>query len=296
MPASASPNNIASRRALRERPRRVGRHSSKSASAANPVRTNTVPAGPSSSNSVVAIAAPIWTEAIAPMTRVIDVARSERFKPTRLATGMHPARVSAGALSDRAYVPQELAQQLRVLDQASGAEELVLHPAARGLAELSPVLAIPEQLTQGVAHRLEVEGIIEQYAALAIDDLVLDAAPLRGDHRSGLPHRLGDRESETLGQALLDDDVGPSLDGVDDRRVLLHVVHGQDRQVNSPAHLGIQLAPVTAHLGQDLSSLRVVGDRGHRGAREQQVGRAVVHVLHETAHHAHWIMKPIPPR
>jgi hypothetical protein len=41
---------------------------------------------------------------------------------------------------------------------------------------------------------------------------------------------MGD-QAEPLGQALLDDHVGPTLQGVDHGPVLLQVVHGQTAQV-----------------------------------------------------------------
>ena len=49
---------------------------------------------------------------------------------------------------------------------------------------------------------------------------------------AALPHRLGDRQPEALGQALLHDDVGAALERVDDHRVLLEVLHRQQREVD----------------------------------------------------------------
>ena len=51
-------------------------------------------------------------------------------------------------------------------------------------------------------------------------------------HRARLPHRLGDGEAEALGEALLDDDVRAALERVDDRGVLLGVVHRQRGEVD----------------------------------------------------------------
>ena len=55
---------------------------------------------------------------------------------------------------------------------------------------------------------------------------------------AALPHRLGDGEPEALGEALLHDDVGAALERVDDRRVLLDVLHRQQREVHALARLG----------------------------------------------------------
>src|SRR6266542_2641393 len=112
------PNRIASRSDAQARQGTRGRHSASRITAANAMRSNTVPAGPSSSNSVVAIAAPSCTEATAPTTRVMDVARCPGFKRPRLT----------------AAARDQVVQQLEILDQVAGAQESLVHPPARGLA------------------------------------------------------------------------------------------------------------------------------------------------------------------
>ena len=79
-------------------------------------------------------------------------------------------------------------------------------------------------MAAAVAERSEG---VDQDAGFAVDDLVLNPADAAGHHRPRLPHRLGDRQPEPLGEALLEHDVGSSLDRVHDRRVLLQVVHRQ---------------------------------------------------------------------
>ena len=60
--------------------------------------------------------------------------------------------------------------------------------------------------------------------APAVLDLILDPSNPAAHERPLLPHALGDGEAEALGQALLDDDIGPALQRVDDGRVFLQVV------------------------------------------------------------------------
>ena len=82
-----------------------------------------------------------------------------------------------------------------------------------------------------------------------------------------LPHRLGDGQPEALGEALLHDDVGAPLQRVDDDRVLVGVVHRQQREVDPAADRRRQRVPGRLDLGEDLGALGVVGDRGDVRAR-----------------------------
>ena len=84
MPASASPNSTASRSAPPATPRTFGRQIATRITAAKAVRSSTVPDGPSSSNSVVATAAPTCTDSTEPITNPIDVARSAPLRRPRL--------------------------------------------------------------------------------------------------------------------------------------------------------------------------------------------------------------------
>ena len=60
---------------------------------------------------------------------------------------------------------------------------------------------------------------------------------------AALPHRLGHREAEALGQALLHHHVRVALQGIDDRRVLIEVVHRQRRQVHPRSDIIGQAMP-----------------------------------------------------
>src|SRR3954464_4489349 len=66
---SAQPKATATRRSPTERPRTRGRQIATRISAANALRPKAAPAGPSSSNSSTANAAPTWSEATASRTR-----------------------------------------------------------------------------------------------------------------------------------------------------------------------------------------------------------------------------------
>ena len=147
----------------------------------------------------------------------------------------------------------------------------------------SPIRCIRRRVGEQRGHRGavlgEVVGIVEQHAALAVDDLVLDAADAAGDDGAVLPHRLGDGQAEALGEALLHDDRRVTLDGVDDRRVLAAVLHRQAREVHAPADLG-RRAP-GARRGPARARSRPPGRRARpratgrraRAARPRRAGR-----------------------
>ena len=104
----------------------------------------------------------------------------------------------------------------------------------------------------------------------------------RGDDRAPLPHRLGDGQPEALGEALLHDDVGAALERVDDHRVLVGIVHRQQREVHPTALAARQLAPGGLDLREHLGALRVVGDRASRpGPRARGAARRRPDVLGE---------------
>jgi len=86
----------------------------------------------------------------------------------------------------------------------------------------------------GRAELAEVRRIVQEHAAGAVLDLVLDAADPRGDHRPALPHRLRHGQPEPLGEALLHHHAGVSLECVDGDGVLLGVVERERRQVYAP--------------------------------------------------------------
>src|ERR1022692_263397 len=150
---------------------------------------------------------------------------------------------AAIALSRRAEAPtsrprsaprsDELRADLHVLREVTRAEEVVLDACLRGLTDAARALRVRQQSEDGGGERVAVGGIVEQDPADAVLDLILDAADAAGHHRSRLPHRLCDGQPESFGKALLDHDIGPPLQRVDHRGVLLVVIHGQADEVNT---------------------------------------------------------------
>ena len=67
----------------------------------------------------------------------------------------------------------------------------------------------------------------------AAHDLVDDAPDGAADDRPALPHRLGHRQAEALGEALLDDDRRMALERVDDRGRLVRVGHRRTGEVHA---------------------------------------------------------------
>src|SRR5687767_3262366 len=78
MATRAKPYASASCHSARDRPLTAGRQSTARITAANVTRTNAVPPGPISSNSVFANAPPNWTDATAANTRSVGGIRSAR--------------------------------------------------------------------------------------------------------------------------------------------------------------------------------------------------------------------------
>ena len=69
-----------------------------------------------------------------------------------------------------------------------------------------------------------VFDIVDQEAADAVLDLMLDAADIAADHGGTFPHRLGDGQAEALADRILQHHRGAPLQGVDQCGVL----HRQD--------------------------------------------------------------------
>jgi hypothetical protein len=118
----------------------------------------------------------------------------------------------------------------------------------------------------------QVAGVLQQQPAVAAADLVLDPPDPAGQDRAGFPHRLGHRQPEPLGKALLHDHVGAALHGVDHGRVLLQVLHRQTRQMHPVTRGARQRRLGSAHLLEDLLALGVVAHRLDRRAGQDQAG------------------------
>src|SRR6478672_2888621 len=96
-----------------------GRATATNTRAASPMRTATVPAAPTSSNSVLAIAAPAWTEAI-PATTRSGAGSAARLVDRLAVSGERDVDVPAcgvGVRADHVGGGHELLDDLAVLDR-----------------------------------------------------------------------------------------------------------------------------------------------------------------------------------
>ena len=128
-------------------------------------------------------------------------------------------------------------------------------------------------ISAGVCHARGMNADLpaQWLAYIAVEDLQGDAADVPGHRRARLPQRLGHGQPEPLSQALLHNDVGAALDGVDHGRVLLQILHRQTGQMD-PVPVGPwQRRPGPADLLEDLVAFGVIADRGGRRTRQQQM-------------------------
>jgi hypothetical protein len=100
-------------------------------------------------------------------------------------------------------------------------EELAGRALARFSSSARRLSWVAEEFLHSCAERLEVVRIVHKEPLLAMLDLVDDPSDCTRHDRPGLPHRLGDRQAEALGEALLRDDGSVPLERVHDRRSLV---------------------------------------------------------------------------
>jgi hypothetical protein len=187
--------------------------------------------------------------------------------------------------------------QVQLLSQPARCEVVLAHAALGLQAQPRGLFVVLQEGGGCAAEGGEVARVIQQQPAPVVGDLVLDAADPAGQDRAGLPHRLGHGQAEPFGQALLDDDVGATLQGVDHGPVLLQVVHGQAGQVQSGAGPGGKRGRGPAYLLEDLFALGVVAHRGGRRAGQDQVGaQPVGDVADESLEDAQGILERVPAR
>ena len=87
-----------------------------------------------------------------------------------------------------------------------------------------------------------------------------------------------------------------ALDGVDDRGILLDVVHGNRHEVHAVASRRGQGLPRLDALLQDRLTLRVVGDPADVGPHQRKDRLLVGDVLGKAVEHTHHVLEPVPPR
>ena len=96
---------------------------------------------------------------------------------------------------------------------------------------------------------------------------------------------------------LLHGDVCSALQRVDDRAVLLVVVHREACKVDPSSSLVWQAPPLLVHLRQDLRALGVVGDLGRPGPGQHQLGAVVEgNVIGKSGQDPDGILQAVPPR
>lgn len=138
-----------------------------------------------------------------------------------------------------------------------------------------------------------VGRVVDEHAAHPVDHLLGDAADARGDDRAALPERLADPETEALVQALLDHHVGSALERVNDRAVLLQVVHRQRGDGHTAALGQRQRRPRPLELLEHEAALGIVRHRVGGRPREYEVRvEPCGHVADEALEHADRVLEP----
>jgi hypothetical protein len=174
------------------------------------------------------------------------------------------------------------------------AEEVIAHPRLCGGAHSLRAVRVCQQLADPRAEGGQVVRLHQPPGAPVLD-LILNATDIGSDDRAALPHRLRHRQAESLGQALLDDDVGTALERVDDHGVLVRVAHRQQREVHPAAHRAREPLPGRLNLGEHLGAFRIVGHRGDVRTGEHEVRRLVgPDVLGEAGQHPERVLEAVP--
>jgi hypothetical protein len=173
-------------------------------------------------------------------------------------------------------------------------EVVLADVGTRRLSQPGCLGLVGEQEADGLAECPQVGGIRQQDAG-AVGDLVDDPSDRRADHGPALPHSLGNGQPEPFCQALLRDDGGVPLQGVDHGRVLVYVVKRQRHQQNARPGSGRQVVPLQQAFPVHGRALRVVGHLVDSRAGQHQVSTAAGHnVVGEAAHDPRHVLEPVP--
>ena len=85
------------------------------------------------------------------------------------------------------------------------------------------------------------------------------------------------------------------MQGIDDRRILIQVLHRKTREVDPLSRRGFQTLPVILHLAEYRGFLRIVRHGAHaRPGKDQVTVQFWRHELGESFHHAERIFEAIP--
>src|SRR5262249_1669119 len=150
--------------------------------------------------------------------------------------------------------------------------------ALRVLPQLPCEARVAEQLANSKRHPLDA---VDEIARAAVDDLAPDASDRAADHRSALPHRLGDRQPAPLLQRLLHHHRRGALERVDPARsAALH-----DQRVD----VGISGGLLT-YFVEHLRTLRIIA---HLSADEDELARMTAGCQLEATDDADGILEPV---
>src|SRR6266508_3897674 len=182
-----------------------------------------------------------------------------------------------------------------LLDEVARGYELADDAAAGLVPELLGQRLVPQHSDHCGAERFEVFRVVDEDPALSVLDLVFDPADATGHDRAALPHGFGDGEPEALDKALLHDHIGAALERVDDRRVLVGVLHRQLCDHDPIAHIPGHRVAQALQLAQHLGLFGVVGHRGGGRPGKHQVGiRPRRDVVREGFQNALGVLESVP--
>src|SRR5215212_6486017 len=191
-----------------------------------------------------------------------------------------------------------VAEELRPGEEVAIGEEALPHALAPGASQPSGKVGGLEQSDDRGSERVEIVGIVHEQAVVAVADLFAVAAHTGGDHGSRLPQRFRDAEAKAFLNALLDDDVGESLQRIDHRRILVERVERQAREVDVAALLCGKPLPCGPDFVEGLVAFRIVLDGAGFGPGNDEVRTADrgQHVLGEGRDDAYLVLEPVPAR
>ncbi len=159
----------------------------------------------------------------------------------------------------------------------------------------------PERLfvrvIDGGTESAQVGRVVQEKAVFPIHNLILNSAHRARDDRTFLPHRLGNRQTESLRQALLHDHRGMPLNGVDDGGLLVGIAHRRAGKVDSVACRMGKSAPEVETFGHGRRRLGIVGDAGDGRTNQEKVcAKGRVDMPGEALKHSRHILHPVPAR
>ena len=162
-------------------------------------------------------------------------------------------------LSPSALVPVSLRDSLLahvlheagVIDEMAITQEVVPDVLPASSPERGPFFRLLQQRSHSPAKQVEVSRVVEEHTSIRRD--LIDDPSDGGRHNwPGLPHCLRNGQSETLLEALLHNDAGVALHGVDHEGVRDDVVHGERHEAHVLADSPRQRFPSCEALGEDL--------------------------------------------